>query len=127
MGHDNLIALVAATVVGAGIMMGWTYLSKRTSEYRQSVATLTAQVDKLQFPISCTPEGRLDNLNQRNCVERNGYRIVRSGLDAIVVKMDKDEPVVVYHSSPDRRRIVPGNREEIIAITRVFSDEQPLD
>lgn len=101
MGHDNLIALVAATVVGAGITTGWTYLSKRTSEYRQSVATL---------------QHRQTNFSSLFPARRK---------DATTVKTGVDEPVVVFHSSPDRRRFVPRGRDEIAAIVRVFAGNQP--
>lgn len=127
MGHDNTIALMAGVLITAVALAGYIFLNNRSAGYRHAVALLTAQVDQLEFPISCTPQGRLDNRNKRNCVERNGYRIVRSGLDAIIVKIDKDKPVVVFRSSPDRWRLIPGSRDEIKEILRVFSNDQQPD
>jgi hypothetical protein len=121
---DALIALGAVAITIGPLVY---YLNGRTTRYDKSVTALAAQIDKHEFLISCTPEGLLDALDKRNCVERSGYRIIRSGLDSIIVRFDKDEPVVVFHRSPFRDRFVPGNRAEIDEITRLFGDEPTLD
>lgn len=122
MGHGNTIVLATATFFLSGALATFHYFNNQSMEYLNAVANLTAQVDRLEFSLSCTPEGNLSKLAQRNCIEKGGYRIVRFGLDAIIVKVSDAEPVVVFHSSPDLRRRVPGRREVIADVVRVFAE-----
>jgi len=125
MGHGNTIVLVTGTVFMFGALAGFHYLNNQSIEHLNAVANLTAQVDRLEFSLSCTVEGSLSNLDQRNCIERGDYRIVRSGFDAIIYKISDAKPVAVFHSSPDIRRRVPGRRDEISEIARAFSGDPP--
>lgn len=125
MGHDNTIVLAGATFIAAVLVATFTYFNGKTNEYSRMTSELSSQVDKLDFLDSCDPDGRFNNRNQKNCIEREGYRIVRSGLDAIIVKIIDGKPEVIAHSSPDRRRFIPASNDDMAEITRVFSSDQP--
>lgn len=83
---------------------------------------LAVSVDQLHFSDSCTSEGRLYGLGQKNCIQQGGYLLARTGVDTISYSTAKVQPNVVYRLSPDRRRFVPSYQAELEAIRQAFSD-----
>lgn len=83
---------------------------------------LAVSVDQLHFSDSCTSEGRLYGLGQKNCIQQGGYLLARTGVDTIIYSTAKVQPNVVYRLSPDRGRFVRSYEEELEAIRQGLSD-----
>lgn len=84
------LVVLAATAFGAMVVVpGW--------EKGRILGHIADHVRDLPFDKSCTPDGALGGERVGNCLERNGYRVIRDGKDPIIVKIgDGGKPIVIY-------------------------------
>jgi hypothetical protein len=122
MHHSNPIVLLIPFSLIILLMTGYIALNNWRLEFSRALSDLSREFDELDFSASCSPDGQLNDRNHRNCVDQRGYRIVRSGLDAIIFQQTANGPQVFFRSSPDDRRI-SGNTAVIKDVLRAFRIE----
>jgi hypothetical protein len=85
--------------VGTVIMVGAMFMFERGSFHR-NYDLLEDEMSAKKFAISCSAEGQISQTpNEPNCIESNGYRVVRQGITTTIFRVDKDgEPKPMYRS-----------------------------
>jgi hypothetical protein len=113
---NNLIPLsVIALVFGAGAM----FFYNQSDAYRTAMKIGSTAKD-LVYDISCTPSGEIAQGRENNCVERDGYRIIRAGNSTTVVKLSEpSRPSVILKI--DKSIEYVGDFSELRAAAKVLT------
>jgi hypothetical protein len=91
--------MMVMTGVAAVIMAGAMFMFDRGNAHRH-YDRLEAELADKKFTISCTAVGLVSSSNDDpNCIESNGFRVVRQGITTTVFQVGQDgQPKPVYRS-----------------------------
>jgi predicted TIM-barrel fold metal-dependent hydrolase len=92
------MTLFFAAIIGVGMVAAVAYHAESDGMRKtRAVQRIATELRTKAFDGSCSPDGRQDRQERKNCFEKNGYRVVRTGMETAIYKVLADQtPEAIY-------------------------------